>query len=220
MSARYVILLGAPGAGKGTQASTIGEATGLVHVSTGDLFREHLKNGTGLGQLAKGYMDQGQLVPDEVTIRMLNERIGRPDCVKGALLDGFPRTIAQAEALDRALDDRDARVDAVLYIKVADDELLRRLTSRWLCRKGPEIYNAISNPPQVAGVCDVDGGELYQRDDDKPESAKRRLEVFHDETAPLIGYYSAKDRLIEVDGAREPDDVGRDLVSSLQAVIS
>lgn len=220
MTARYVILLGAPGAGKGTQASTISEATGLVHISTGDIFRENLKNGTELGQLAKGYMDQGQLVPDEVTIRMLNERISRPDCVKGALLDGFPRTIAQAEALDRALDDRDASVDAVLYIKVSDEELIRRLTSRWLCRKGPEIYNAISNPPKVAGVCDVDGGELYQRDDDKPEAAKRRLEVFHDETAPLIGFYAAKDRLIEVDGAREADEVGRDLVTSLQAVIA
>ena len=218
MTARYVILLGAPGAGKGTQAANIVAATGLVHISTGDLFRENLRNGSELSRLAKGFMDQGQLVPDDVTVRMLVERIARPDCSLGALLDGFPRTIAQAEALDRALDDRDATVEVVLYIKVSDEELLKRLTSRWLCRKGPEIYNALFSPPAAAGICDVDGGELYQRDDDKPGAAKRRLEVFHDETAPLIGFYSARGDLVEVDGSGEVDEVGRALVNELSRV--
>jgi adenylate kinase len=216
MSARYVILLGAPGAGKGTQAANISAATGLVHVSTGDLFRENLKSGTELGNLARGYMDRGQLVPDDVTIRMLLERISRPDTAAGVLLDGFPRTIAQAEALDAALAERGTGVDAVLYIRVPDEELLRRLTSRWLCRKGPEIYNAMSNPPKVEGVCDVDGGELYQRDDDKPEAAKHRLEVFYDETAPLIEFYTRQGKLREVDGTGELEDVGRDLVGALE----
>lgn len=215
MTGRYVILLGAPGAGKGTQAAAITGATGIVHVSTGDLFRENIRGGTELGQLAKSYMDRGELVPDEVTVRMLLERISRPDCQKGALFDGFPRTIAQAERLDAALRERGSRVEAALYLQVPDGVLLQRLTSRWLCRKGPEIYNAITEPPRVQGVCDVDGGELYQRDDDKPEAAARRLQVFHDETEPLIGYYRAQGKLVEIDGQRDPEDVGRDLVGAL-----
>ena len=181
MTARYVILLGAPGAGKGTQAARISEVTGLVHVATGDIFRENVRGGTELGLLAKGYMDRGQLVPDDVTIRMLLERISRPDCSAGVMLDGFPRTIAQAEALDAALAGRGAHVETALYVEVPDEALMKRLTSRWLCRTCDRIYNAITNPPPTDGSC-----EPYQRDDDKPEAVARRLRVFHEETEPLM----------------------------------
>ncbi len=210
MTARYVILLGAPGAGKGTQAARISEVTGLVHVATGDIFRENVRGGTELGLLAKGYMDRGQLVPDDVTIRMLLERISRPDCSAGVMLDGFPRTIAQAEALDAALAGRGAHVETALYVEVPDEALMKRLTSRWLCRTCDRIYNAITNPPPTDGSC-----EPYQRDDDKPEAVARRLRVFHEETEPLIAYYEKQGKLRRVDGEQAVGRVGDDLLAAL-----
>jgi len=212
MTARYVILLGPPGAGKGTQAAQISQATGLVHVATGDIFRENVRGGTELGLLAKGYMDRGQLVCDDVTIEMLLERISRPDCGAGVMLDGFPRTIAQAEALDAALAGRGARVETALYVEVPDDALMRRLSSRWLCRTCDRIYNTITNPPPTDGSC-----EVYQRDDDKPEAVARRLQVFHQETEPLIAYYERQGKLRRVDGEQAVERVGDDLLAALAA---
>src|SRR5438094_770670 len=211
----YVLLFGAPGAGKGTQAVTLRERLGLAHVASGDIFRENLGKGTELGLLAKTYMDLGKLVPDDLTIRMILDRLSRPDCAAGVLLDGFPRTIEQARALDEALAAQDHKIDAVLYLRVGDDELLRRLSSRWICRTCQTPYNAQSKPPKVPGVCDLDGGELYQRADDSIEAARNRLEVYFRETAPLITYYEERGVLKEVDGEQEPNQVTRDLLRAL-----
>ncbi|TAK36311.1 MAG: adenylate kinase [Chloroflexota bacterium] len=213
----YIVLLGAPGAGKGTQASRMAEQIGLAHVASGDLFREALSNRTELGLLAKSYMDRGALVPDEVTIRMIFERVALPDCAKGVILDGFPRTIAQAEALDRTLAGQGKNIDLVLYIKVSEDELLSRLGGRWLCRRCQAPYHIKSAPPKVAGVCDVCGGELYQRTDDSMETARNRLVVYFDQTAPLIEYYQTKGKLVEVDGEQEIEAVTRELVDVVRA---
>lgn len=211
----YVILLGAPGAGKGTQAQTLSQATGLAHVASGDIFRENLRQGTQLGLLAKGYMDRGELVPDEITIRMILERISAPDCAKGCLLDGFPRTLEQAQALNSALAKRGTTIDAVLYIKVSTEELLRRLSGRWICRSCQTPYHEVNSPPQAAGKCDQCGGELYQRSDDTLETARNRLEVYFAQTMPLIEYYVKASKLREVDGERSIEAVSRDLMAVL-----
>lgn len=213
----YIVLLGPPGAGKGTQAKIISEKKGLPHVSSGDIFRENLKNQTELGALAKGYMDRGELVPDDVTIGMIRERLSRADCAGGALLDGFPRTPAQAAALDAMLAELGGRVNWVPYINVAEAELIERLTGRWTCRVDPtHIYNNKSNPPRKPGVCDIDGGELYQRDDDKVETVKNRIQVYFKQTMPLIEYYRKAGVLVEVDGTQSIEKVGVDLLEMLK----
>lgn len=213
----YIVLLGPPGAGKGTQAKIISQEKGLPHISSGDIFRENLKNQTELGVLAKGYMDRGELVPDDLTIAMIRDRLSRPDCVGGALLDGFPRTPAQAAALDAMLVELGGKVSWVPYINVPEVELVERLTGRWTCRLNPaHIYNIKSNPPAKTGVCDVDGGELYQRDDDKEETVKNRIQVYFKQTMPLIDYYRAAGVLVEVDGKQSIEKVGLDLLGLLK----
>ena len=210
-----IILLGAPGAGKGTQAATLHEQLNAPHIATGDLFRAALSQGTPLGLEAKSYMDRGELVPDDVTVRMLLERIAQPDAADGYILDGFPRSLAQAEALDEALTSRNETVDKVLLVDVSEDELVRRLSGRWICRACQTPYHAVNNPPKTEGVCDADSGELYQRDDDKPETVRNRLGVYRDQTAPLIDYYTAQEILTSINGEQEIEGVRNDLLAAI-----
>jgi adenylate kinase len=214
-----LILLGAPGAGKGTQAVTISKKLGLVHVATGDLFRKEQESGTELGKIAKSYMEKGQLVPDEITVKMLSGRITAPDCTKGVILDGFPRTLEQAKALDKALAAQGNGIDRVLYIKVSNQELLRRLSGRWICRNCQAPYNIVEMSPKVAGKCDRCGGELYQRADDNEETARKRLDVYFSQTMPLIEYYTKTGKLVEVNGEQGIEAVSRDLIAALKAKI-
>lgn len=214
----YIVLLGPPGAGKGTQAKAISEKSGLVHISSGDIFRENLKNQTEMGKLAAQYMNKGELVPDDVTIQMIQERLSRPDCGKGALLDGFPRTPAQANALAEMLATLDGAVRAVPYIKVPEAELIERLTGRWTCRANGHIYHERFNPPQQAGVCDLDGSELFQREDDKAETVSRRIRVYLEQTEPLISYYRERNLLFEVDGTQPIEHVTAELLAILERI--
>jgi adenylate kinase len=211
----YIILLGAPGAGKGTQAAMLAKKIGLVQVASGDLFRQALRQETELGKTAKGYMEKGQLVPDEITIQMVLERLGEPDCKKGAILDGFPRNIKQAKALDKALTEQSKAIDKVVYIKVSEGELIKRLSRRWICRVCQAPYHETDAPPKVAGKCDRCGGELYQRDDDKPETVKKRLEVYFAETAPLVEHYKQAGKLVEVDGEGGAELVHQKILAAL-----
>jgi len=211
----YIVLLGPPGAGKGTQAQVVSKTLGLPHISSGDIFRENLKNQTELGKLAKGFMDRGELVPDDLTIAMIRDRLSRPDCAPGALLDGFPRTPAQAEALAEMLVGLQGKVNAVPYIKVAEQVLIERLTGRWTCRAQGHVFHEKYNPPQQAGVCDHDGSELYQRDDDKAETVINRIRVYFAQTAPLIEYYQRADQLVEVDGSQPIEMVTTELLAAL-----
>jgi len=215
---KFIVLLGPPASGKGTQAARLREALDLPHVASGDLFRENLKNETELGLKAKVYMDRGELVPDDVTIAMVMERLGRPDCAGGALLDGFPRTIAQAEALDRALAERGHNISVVPYMAVPDEVLVERVSGRRLCRVCGEAYHVKFNPPQQPGVCDADGGELYQRDDDRPETVRKRLEVYWEQTSPLVDYYRRRGVLVEVNGDQPIDAVTADLRAAVSSV--
>lgn len=210
-----VILLGAPGAGKGTQAVSISRQLGLAHVASGDLFRQEQESGSELGKVAKSYMEKGLLVPDEVTVKMILGRIAAPDCAMGFLLDGFPRTLDQAKALDEALAEGGRGIDKVLYIKVSDGELLRRLSGRWICRSCQAPYNAVEMPPKVAGKCDQCGGELYQRTDDTEETARKRLEVYFAQTMPLIEYYAEAGKLTEIEGERAIEPVTGDMVAAI-----
>jgi len=210
-----IIFLGAPGAGKGTQASEVAGEMGLAHIATGDLFRAGLEKGTSLGLEAKGYMEKGVLVPDELTIRMVQERIEVPDCANGVIFDGFPRNLNQAEALDGALSGQNKVIDKVVYIKVAEEELLKRLGGRWICRQCQAPYHEVNSPPAEAGKCDRCGGELYQRADDNETAIKERLGVYFNETAPLINYYNKVDKLVEIDGEGDVEDVKRRIVESL-----
>ena len=214
--ATFIVLLGPPGVGKGTQAKILAEKTGLAHISSGDLFRENLKNQTALGKLAQTYMTKGDLVPDDVTIAMIKDRLTRPDCEAGAILDGFPRTPAQAEALDVMLQDFNGRVDSVPFITAGEDVLVERLTGRWTCRAEGHVFNEKTNPPKTAGNCDFDGSELYQRDDDKEETVKNRIQVYFNQTAPLISYYRNHGKLVEIDGTQAIDQVTEDLLAALQ----
>ncbi|HAV77957.1 MAG TPA: adenylate kinase [Anaerolineae bacterium] len=214
--AKFLVLLGPPGVGKGTQAKILSDRTGLAHISSGDLFRENLKNQTELGKLAQTYMGRGELVPDDVTIAMIRERLAQPDCSAGAILDGFPRTPSQADALAVMLDEFNGHVDAVPFIIGAEDVLVERLSDRWTCRANGHIFNQKSNPPDKAGVCDVDGSELYQRDDDKAETVKRRIQVYLEQTSPLISYYRDQGKLIEVDGMQTIEQVTQMLLSALK----
>jgi len=212
----YIILLGAPGAGKGTQADSLSSELNLPHIASGDLFREALKKETELGLLAKSYMERGELVPDEVTIKMILQRIEMPDCVSGCLFDGFPRTLAQAEALDKGLADKGKNIDKVLYIKVSNEELLKRLGGRWLCQNCQTPYHLITAPPKVLGKCDKCGGELYQREDDKEETVKERLRVFFAQTIPIVDYYRGQSKLIEVNGNQGIQELAKKIMLSLR----
>jgi adenylate kinase len=215
----YIVLLGPPASGKGTQAARLREALDLPHVASGDLFRENLKNETELGRKAKEYMDRGELVPDDITIAMVMDRLSRPDCAGGALLDGFPRTMAQAEALDEALAAQGHEISVVPNITVPDEVLVERVSGRRLCRTCGESYHVTFNPPQQPGVCDKDGGELYQRDDDKPETVRKRLKVYWEQTSPLIDYYRRKGLLVEIDGDQPIDAVEADLRAAVMEAI-
>lgn len=212
---KYIVLLGPPGAGKGTQAEVLSEKTGLAHISSGDIFRENLKAQTELGKLAQGFMNRGELVPDDVTIAMIRERLSRPDCAAGAILDGFPRTPAQAQALAEMLAQLDGKVVSVPYISVPAQVLIERLSGRWTCRAQGHIYHSQYNPPLKAGICDEDGSELYQREDDLPATVERRIRVYLDQTSPLIDHYRQTGLLVEVDGTQSIDQVTSALLAAV-----
>jgi len=212
----YIILLGAPGAGKGTQAVTLAQKLKLKHLASGDLFRQALAQGTELGMQAKTYMEKGMLVPDEITIQMVLDRLSTPEYEAGVILDGFPRSLEQAEALDKALARQDKAINKVVYIKVSEEELLKRLSGRLICRNCQAPYHAIESPPGVEGKCDRCGGELYQRPDDTVETVKKRLEVYFAQTTPLIDYYNRGDKLLEVDGEGSINEINQRIVTTLQ----
>lgn len=212
----YVVLMGGPGAGKGTQARRLAERLGLPQVATGDLFRDHLKNDTELGKLARKYMEAGELVPDEVTVAMVKERLARLDCENGALLDGFPRTICQAEALDELLGEMGQEITIVPYIHVDPDVLLKRLSGRWTCKAKGHVFHEVFNPPKVQGVCDFDGSPLYQREDDTVETQRRRIKVYFEQTEPLLAYYRSRGLLVEIDGEQSIEKVYEDLVATIR----
>ncbi len=214
----YLVLLGVPGAGKGTQAKLLEETLGIPQISTGDLFRYNLKNQTELGLMAKSFMDRGDLVPDEVTIRMVEDRLQRPDVAQGAIFDGFPRNLLQAVALDQ-LTAADGGIYRVPLIHIDDDEAMRRITGRRSCRSCGAVYHVEFNPPQVAGKCDVDGGELYQRDDDTAETVRNRLYVYYKQTSPLVGYYFAKGLLVEINGAEAIDVVKAKVLEAVRTPV-
>ncbi|NSW53526.1 MAG: adenylate kinase [Anaerolineae bacterium] len=212
--ANFIVLLGPPGAGKGTQAEILSKEMNLVHVSTGDIFRENLKNETELGLLAKGYMSKGELVPDDVTNAMVKDRLDRDDCrAQGALLDGYPRTPDQAAALGEMLREISGKLLCVPYIAVPAEVLVERLSGRWTCPVCSTPYHMVSKPPKVAGKCDHDGAELYQRDDDKPETVKNRIDVYMKNTAPLIEYYRQQGLLAELDGTQDIAAVSKEMLS-------
>lgn len=202
-----IIMLGAPGAGKGTQAEMICEKYGLPHISTGDIFRANIKNGTELGKEAKKYMDQGLLVPDELTVKILLDRVAKDDCKNGYVLDGFPRTIPQAEVLDKALTELNDKVDYAINVDVPDENIINRMSGRRACVTCGATYHVVFAPTKVEGVCDKCGANLILRDDDKPETVKNRLDVYHKQTQPLIDFYSQKGVLKEVDGTKAMNDV-------------
>jgi adenylate kinase len=206
-----VIIMGPPGVGKGTQATDLAAYMGVPHIATGDLFRDAAARGTLLGRKAQGYMERGELVPDELTIALLLDRLKQSDAIKGALLDGFPRTVPQAQALDAALGERGRALGRALYLTAPRDVLIDRLSGRWLCRKCQAPYHETFSPPQVAGQCDRCGGELYQRVDDQRDTIVRRLDVYLEQTVPVVDYYRAKSVLAEVDGDQAIETVQRDL---------
>jgi adenylate kinase len=216
---RVVVLLGAPGAGKGTQAQILSERLGLAHVATGDLFRAAVRDETQLGVTAKGYMDRGELVPDAVTIEMLLERLAKPDATAGILLDGFPRNTVQAAVLDKALADKGGRVDVAPLMEVPEPELVSRLGGRWICRAQGHPYHLQGKPPKQAGICDVDGSELYQRDDDKPETVQARLRQQLGALEQVVGYYRDHGVLATVDGTTGIENVTRDLLATIEPAI-
>ena len=211
-----IILMGPPGAGKGTQAEFIKKTYPVPHISTGDMFREAVQNGTPMGLEAKKYMDAGQLVPDEVTIGIVEDRLGAPDCQTGFLLDGFPRTTVQAEALDQVLPRHGKKVDIALDISVPEEILTARMVNRVFCSSCKTVYNTIFNAPKVAGQCDQCGGQLVQRSDDKAETVKNRIKVYMDQTQPLLQYYAKQGNLVTLDGQRDPQEVFLDLKAILE----
>ncbi len=215
----YIILLGPPGSGKGTQADILQERIGLPHVASGDLFRYNLKNKTPLGLKAKAYMDRGDLVPDDITIAMVLDRLAREDCAKGAILDGFPRTIAQAEALDAALAEKGLGIDKALNIIVPDEVIIERITGRRICPVCGATYHVKFNPPKEDNRCDNDGAELYQRDDDKPETVRNRLKVYRELTSPLVDYYRAQGLLVAIDGNRPIAEVTEAILQALEGLV-
>jgi adenylate kinase len=213
----YIILIGAQGSGKGTQAIMLSQALGVPHVASGDLFRKAFDEKTELGIKAKAYLDRGELVPDDLTVAMVLGRLAEPDCAQGVLLDGFPRTVAQAQALDKELPGVGKQIDLAIYLKVPREELLSRLSGRFICRANQHVYNINTHPPKVAGVCDIDGSELYQRSDDVGEAVQKRLDIFFGETIKLLDYYGSQHKLDEVDGNQGIDQVQQALLDLLRA---
>lgn len=208
-------MLGPPGVGKGTQASILSALSGLPHISSGDLFRDNIRSGTALGKLAQSYIDRGELVPDEVTVSMVEERLARSDCNAGAILDGFPRTPGQARALDMMLERHGGQIAIVPYITAAPEVLAERIAGRWTCRAAGHIYHEISRPSKVAGKCDLDGSDLYQRDDDRPETIGRRIKVYSEQTLSLADYYRGQRKLVEIDGTLSVSAVTEKLAEAL-----
>ena len=211
-----IILMGLPGAGKGTQASEIVKKFPIPHISTGDMFRKAIKDETDLGKEAKSYMDRGELVPDEVTVGIVKERISEDDAKKGFLLDGFPRTIEQAEALNNIMSELDRNIDAVINIEVPEEELMNRLTGRRICEKCGTTYHLVFNPPKVDGICDIDGGKLYQREDDNPETVSNRLSVNVKQSKPILEYYNNKGVLKNIDGSKDINEVTSNVIDILE----
>lgn len=212
-----IIMLGAPGAGKGTQAKRIAAQYGIPHISTGDIFRYNVKNATELGMKAKGYMDQGLLVPDELTLELIMDRFTQDDCKNGYVLDGFPRTIPQAEALTAALAKQGDAIDYAINVEVPDEAIVSRMSGRRACLSCGGTYHVEFNPPKKDGVCDACGGELVLRPDDSPETVQNRLSVYHEQTQPLIDYYKGQNILKEVDGTKEMEEVFRSITEILEA---
>jgi adenylate kinase len=212
----YIILLGAQGSGKGTQAEMLSQALGVPHVASGDLFRKAIDEKTEFGLKAKAYIDRGELVPDDLTVAMVVKRLEEPDCSQGVLFDGFPRTVAQAEVLDKGLQEVGKQIDLAIYLQVPREELLKRLSGRYICRAKQHVYNINTHPPKVAGVCDIDGSELYQRSDDTGEAVQKRLDIFFNETIQLLDYYGNQKKLVEVDGNQHIDQVQQSLLDVIQ----
>lgn len=213
-----LVLLGPPGAGKGTQAAGIVEKYKIPHISTGDIFRKNIKEGTELGKKAKGYMDKGLLVPDELVVEIVKDRLTEDDCVEGFLLDGFPRTVSQADSLNSELESMNIKLDKVINIDVSKEELIERAVGRRICKECGATYHIKFNPTKESGVCDACGGELYQRDDDNEETVTKRIEVYIDQTQPLIDYYKEKSILADIDGKQSIDKVFSDIVDTLGSV--
>lgn len=213
--AKYIVLLGPPGAGKGTQAVVAARKLKLAHISSGNLFRENVDNRTELGLKAQRFIDSGQLVPDDLTIAMVKERIARPDCADGAILDGFPRTVDQAAALDDLLKQNQEKIEKVIFIDVPEQVLVERLSGRWLCESEKHVYHLKFNPPKAAGVCDVDGSPLHQRHDDERKTVEKRIREYQQKTAPLIEYYRQKGKLAEVDGTLEIELVSKEIITKI-----
>lgn len=216
----YIIVLGAPGAGKGTQADILSQEMNFPHIASGDLFRQALEEKTEVGLLAKSYMDKGKLVPDDVAIKMILERINQPDCTSGCILDGFPRTLHQAEILDKAFGEQGKAIDKALYIEVPNEKLVKRISGRRLCRVCQTPYHIISSPPKNPGKCDKCGGELYQRSDDKEKTVKERLSIFFAQTVPILDYYKKQNKLIKIKGDFGIQEVARAIISALKAPAS
>ena len=212
----YIILVGAQGSGKGTQAELLSQTLGVPHIASGDLFRKAIDEKTELGIKAKAYIDRGELVPDDLTVTMVVKRLEEPDCSQGVLFDGFPRTVAQAEVLDKGLQEVGKQIDLAIYLQVPREELLKRLSGRYICKANQHVYNIHTHPPKVAGVCDIDGSELYQRTDDTGEAVQKRLDIFFNETIRLLDYYGKQNKLEEVDGNQDIDKVQQSLLSVIQ----
>jgi adenylate kinase len=215
-----IILVGAQGSGKGTQAEKLTGSLGVSHVASGDMFRKAFDEKTELGIKAKAYLDRGELVPDDITVTMVLKRIKEPDCAHGVLLDGFPRTIPQAQALDAGLQKIGQQIDLMIYLKVPREELLKRLSGRYICRANQHVYNINSHPPKVAGICDLDGSELYQRSDDTGEAVEKRLDIFFNETVHLLDYYNAQQKVIEVNGNQGIDQVRTSILNQVKAFMA
>ncbi|HYT37581.1 MAG TPA: adenylate kinase [Ktedonobacteraceae bacterium] len=212
----YIILLGAQGSGKGTQAELLSQTLGVPHIASGDLFRKAIDEKTELGIKAKAYIDRGELVPDDLTVTMVVKRLEEPDCSQGVLFDGFPRTVAQAEVLDKGLQEVGKQIDLAIYLQVLREELLKRLSGRYICRAKQHVYNINTHPPKVAGICDIDGSELYQRSDDTGEAVQKRLDIFFKETIRLLDYYGNQKKLVEVDGNQDIDQVQQSLLDVIR----
>jgi adenylate kinase len=213
----YIILVGAQGSGKGTQAELLSQTLGVPHIASGDLFRKAIDEKTELGIKAKAYIDRGELVPDALTVTMVVKRLEEPDCSQGVLFDGFPRTVAQAKVLDKGLQEVGKQIDLAIYLQVPREELLKRLSGRYICRAKQHVYNINTHPPRVEGVCDIDGSELYQRSDDTGEAVQKRLDIFFNETIRLLDYYGNQKKLVEVDGNQDIDQVQQSLLDVIRA---